>query len=161
MTRECDAVDGINLGQGICDQPTPQIIKTAASQAMQAELNTYSKFEGIDELRGRIAAKMRSYNKITCDPDSQVIVTVGSTGGFAIACLALLDPGDEAILFTPFYSYHLNLLTLCGAKVRFVRMHPPDWAFDSQELRAAFTNRTRLVVINTPSNPTGKVYTRE
>jgi len=161
MTRECEQMGGINLGQGICDQPAAGAIKEAAIQAIRADRSTYSRFEGIDELRGVIAAKMRSYNGIDCDPDSQMIITVGATGGFTLACMALVDPGDEAILFSPFYSYHLNLLKLCGARVRFVRMHPPAWEYDLAELDAAFTDRTKIIVVNTPSNPSGKVYTRE
>jgi len=152
---------GINLGQGICDQPAPEEIKTASIAAIRADRSTYSKFEGIDELRARIAEKMAAYNGISCDPATQVIVTVGSTGGFAIACLALVDEGDEAVLFSPFYSYHVNILKLCGARMRFVTMRPPDWQYDPAELEAAFGPRTRIVVVNTPSNPSGKVYTRE
>ncbi|HET9480875.1 MAG TPA: aminotransferase class I/II-fold pyridoxal phosphate-dependent enzyme [Candidatus Polarisedimenticolia bacterium] len=161
MTRECEKAGGINLGQGICDQPVPEIIKRAAGDAIDADLSVYSKFEGIDALRRRIAAKMQFYNDVRCDPDTQVVVTVGSTGGFAIACLALLEPGDEVVVFSPFYSYHLNLLRLVGAQAKFVRMRPPDWQFDETELQAAFTSRTRMVVINTPSNPSGKVFRRD
>jgi len=161
MSRENDRVGGINLGQGICDQPTPDLIKDETIAAIRADRNTYSRLEGIDRLRGLIAAKMASYNGVRCDPETQVIVTVGSTGGFAVACLALLEPGDEVLLFSPFYSYHLNLITLCGATPRFVKMRPPGWTFDPAELRAAFSDRTRLVVVNTPSNPSGKVYTTE
>jgi len=161
MSRECERVGGINLGQGICDQPTPDPIKDATIEAVRADRNIYSKFEGIDELRQAIAGKMASYNGIRCDPDTQVIVTVGSTGGFAIAVMALIDEGDEAIVFSPFYSYHVNILNLCGARIRFVHMKPPGWEFDPKELASAFGPRTRLVVVNTPSNPSGKVYTRE
>ncbi|HEY3176021.1 MAG TPA: pyridoxal phosphate-dependent aminotransferase [Candidatus Polarisedimenticolia bacterium] len=161
MTRECEKVGGINLGQGICDQPIPDRIKDAAVSAIRADLSTYSKFEGIDELRRLIGVKMKDYNGIRCDPDTDVIVTVGSTGGFAIACLALVEEGDEAVIFSPFYSYHLNILKLCGADVKFVRMHPPGWSFDPHELERAFGPRTRIVVVNTPSNPSGKVYSRE
>ncbi len=160
MTRECDAAGAVNLGQGICDQPVPDAIKSAAVAAVEADRSTYSKFEGIDELRALIAAKMASYNQVTCRPETDVIVTVGSTGGFAIACLALLDPGDEAVVFSPFYSYHLNILNLCDARVRFVTMRPPSWEFDAAELEASFGPRTRIVVVNTPANPSGKVFTR-
>jgi len=161
MSRECERVGGINLGQGICDQPTPDLIKDATIAAIRDDRNAYSRLEGIDQLREPIAAKMASYNNVRCDPETDIVVTVGSTGGFAIACLALLESGDEVILFSPFYSYHLNLIALCGATPRFVRMRPPGWEFDPDELRAAFTDRTRVVVVNTPSNPSGKVYTAE
>ena len=161
MTRECEKVGGVNLGQGICDQPVPSEIKDAATAAIHADLSTYSKFEGIDELRGLIAGKMAAYNHVICDPTSEVIVTVGSTGGFAVACLALLEPGDEAVVFSPFYSYHVNLLNLSGATIRFVKMRPPGWEIDPRELEASFGPRTRVVVVNTPSNPSGKVFTRD
>jgi aminotransferase len=104
---------------------------------------------------------MRTFNGVACDPETDIVVTVGSTGGFVAACMAALDPGDEVILFEPFYGYHLNLLKLCGARVRYVTTRPPDWSFDPDELRAAFTDRTRAVVVNTPSNPSGKVFSRE
>jgi len=161
MTRECEKVGGINLGQGICDQPTPDEIKQASIEAIRSDRNTYSKFEGIDELRQLIAGKMASYNGISCDPATQVVVTVGSTGGFAVACMALLDPDDEVVVFSPFYSYHVNILKLCGATARFVRMRPPGWEIDPKELAQAFGPRTRMVVVNTPSNPSGKVFTRQ
>ncbi len=161
MSRECERLGGVNLGQGICDQPAPETVKEAARAAIASDFSTYSKFEGLDELRNLIARKMGSYNAMRCDPDTQIIVTVGSTGGFALACLATLEPGDEAILFSPFYSYHLNILKLCGASVRFVSMQPPAWEIDPDELRAAFSPRTRMIVVNTPSNPSGKVYRRE
>lgn len=160
MTRECEKVGGINLGQGICDQPTPDEIKQASIEAIRSDRNTYSKFEGIDDLRQLIAAKMASYNAIPCDPATQVIVTVGSTGGFAVACMALLDPDDEVVVFSPFYSYHLNILKLCGARARFVHMRPPGWEIDPAELAQAFGPNTRMVIVNTPSNPSGKVFAR-
>ena len=161
MSRECERRGGINLGQGICDQPVPDRIKDAAAAALREDRSSYSKFEGIDPLRAAIARKMAAYNGIHCDPDREVVVTVGSTGGFAAAALAFLEPGDEVILFSPFYGYHLNILRLCQASVRFVATRPPDWRFDPAELEAAFTSRTRAVVVNTPSNPAGKVFSRD
>ncbi|HEV8334955.1 MAG TPA: pyridoxal phosphate-dependent aminotransferase [Candidatus Polarisedimenticolia bacterium] len=161
MSRECERAGGINLGQGICDQPAPDLIKEAAVSAIRADRSIYSKFEGIDPLRERISRKMASYNQIRCDPDREVVVTVGSTGGFVAAALAWIDPGDEVILFSPFYGYHSNILKLCGASLRFVTLHPPDWHFDPAELASAFGSRTRAVVVNTPSNPCGKVFSRE
>jgi aminotransferase len=103
---------------------------------------------------------MKSYNGIDCDPDGEVIVNVGSTGSFVAACLALVDPGDEVILFSPFYGYHLNILKMCGAALKFVTLRPPDWSYDPRALEAAFSPRTRLVVVNTPGNPCGKVFSR-
>jgi aminotransferase len=161
MSRECARVDGINLGQGICDQPVEEPIKDATTAAVQADRSVYSPFEGIAALRQGIARKMRSYNAVVCDPDSEVLVTVGSTGGFVIACLSLVEPGDEVVLFSPFYGYHRHILELCGARLRFVDTHPPDWHIDTAELHAAFSDRTKAVIINTPTNPSGKVFLRE
>jgi aminotransferase len=161
MSRECERVGGINLGQGICDQPAPDLVKEAAVAAIRADRSTYSPFEGIAPLRQRIARKMSDYNGIRCDPDREVVVTVGSTGGFVAACLALVEAGDEVILFSPFYGYHVNILKLCQASLRFVTLRPPGWSFDSGELSAAFSDRTRAIVINTPANPCGKVFSRD
>ena len=161
MSRECELAGGINLGQGICDQPVPDLVKEAAVDSVRADRSIYSKFEGIDPLRAKIAEKMHDYNGIRCDPDREVVVTVGSTGGFVAAALAVVEPGDEVILFSPFYGYHLNILKLCQASFRFVTIRPPDWSFDEGELEQAFGERTRAIVINTPSNPCGKVFSRE
>jgi len=158
MSRECEIAGGVNLGQGICDLPIEEGIKRGVARAIESGHSQYSKFEGIDPLRAGIAGKAASYNGISCNPDTQVVVTVGSTGGFALACLALLDPGDEAIVFTPYYAYHVNMIRLCGATPVFVPLLPPEWDFDDAALQAAFTPRTRMVVVNTPCNPCGKVF---
>ncbi len=160
MSLECARLGGINLGQGICDQPVPGIIKDAAAAAIEADRSIYSRLEGIVPLRRRIADKMRDFNGVACDPETQVVVTVGSTGGFVAACMAAINPGDEVILFEPFYGYHVNILKLIGAKMRFVTTRPPDWGFDEADLRSAFSERTRMVLVNTPSNPSGKVFSR-
>jgi aminotransferase len=161
MSRECERLGGINLGQGICDQPVPDPVKEAAIAAIRADQSIYSKFEGIDALRQKIAGKMLDYNGIRCDPDREVVVTVGSTGGFVAACFAFVEPGDEVILFSPFYGYHRNILQLCEASLKFVALRPPDWEFDRQELERAFSDKTRAVIINSPSNPCGKVFRRQ
>jgi len=161
MSLECARVGGINLGQGICDQPIEPAIKEAAIAAIRNDHSTYTRLDGIDELRHAIAAKMRHYNRIECDPDGEVVVNVGSTGSFVTACLAFVNPGDEVILFSPFYGYHVNILKACGADLRFVHLSPPGWTFDAAALEKAFTGRTRMVVINTPGNPCGKVFTRD
>src|SRR5438874_11290557 len=114
MSRECERVGGINLGQGICDLPTIPELVEGACDAIVAHKATYSKFEGIDLLRERIARKMAHYNGVVCDPATEVVVTVGSSGGFAGAALATLNAGDEVILFEPYYGYHLNMLTVLG-----------------------------------------------
>jgi aminotransferase len=161
MSRECERVGAINLGQGICDLPTIPELVEGACDAIAGNKATYSKFEGIDLLRERIARKMAHYNHVVCDPATEVIVTVGSSGGFAGAALATLNAGDEVILFEPYYGYHLNTLKVLGFVPRFVPLHAPDWTIDFDALRAAFTPRTRAIVICTPSNPSGKMFTRE
>lgn len=161
MSRECERVGGINLGQGICDLPTiPELIE-GATEAIAGSKATYSKFEGIDLLRERIARKIEHFNGYTVDPSKEIVVTVGSTGGFAAAAMATLNPGDEVILFEPFYGYHLNTLKVLGIETKFVPLRPPGWSIDFDQLRNAFGPKTRGVVVCTPSNPCGKVFTRE
>ena len=161
MSRECERVEGINLGQGICDLPTiPELIE-GATEAIQGSKATYSRFEGIDLLRRRIARKLERFNGYTADPEKEIVVTVGSTGGFAAAAMATLNPGDEVILFEPFYGYHLNTLKVMGISTKFVPLRAPDWSIDFDELRRAFSSRTKGIVVCTPSNPCGKVFSRE
>lgn len=160
MSRECERVGGINLGQGICDLPTIPELVEGACEAIQSSRATYSKFEGIDPLREKIAAKCERFNGFTVDPHTEVVVTVGSTGGFAAAAMATLNAGDEVILFEPYYGYHLNTLKVLGVETKFVPLQLPDWSIDFDMLRAAFGPKTRGIVVCTPSNPCGKVFTR-
>lgn len=161
MSRECERVGGINLGQGICDLPTIPELVEGACDAISSSKATYSKFEGIDLLRERIAKKIAHFNGFDVDPASELVVTVGSTGGFAAAAMATLNPGDEVILFEPYYGYHLNTLKVLGIETKFVPLQLPDWSIDFDQLRAAFGPKTRGVVVCTPSNPCGKVFTRD
>lgn len=161
MSRECERVGGINLGQGICDLPTIPELVDGACEAIQSSKATYSKFEGIDPLREKIAAKIESFNGFRVDPACEIVVTVGSTGGFATAALATLNPGDEVILFEPYYGYHLNTLKVLGITTKFVPLQLPDWSIDFDMLRAAFGPKTRGIVVCTPCNPCGKVFTRD
>lgn len=161
MSRECERVGGINLGQGICDLPTIPELVEGATEAIRGSKATYSKFEGIDILRERIARKMAHYNGVVCDPATEVVVTVGSSGGFAAAALATLNAGDEVILFEPYYGYHLNTLKVLGFATKFVPLHAPDWTIDFDVLCAAFGPKTRAIVVCTPSNPSGKMFSRE
>lgn len=160
MTRACLRVNGINLGQGVCHMPAPDAVREGAIAAIREGKALYSKFEGIDELRTAIADRVRGYNRIPCDPDREVVVTVGSSGAFVSAVLALTDPGDEAVLFEPYYGYHYNTLLVAGVTPRFVTMTPPDWKLDARALAAAVNDKTRLLVVNTPANPSGKVFSR-
>ncbi len=161
MSRECERVGGINLGQGICDLPTIPELAEGACEAIKSHKATYSKFEGIDILRERIARKLAHYNGVTVDPAKEVVVTVGSSGGFLNAAMATLNAGDEVILFEPYYGYHLNTLTVLGFVPKFVPLQAPDWTIDFDALRAAFTKKTKAIVVCTPSNPSGKMFTRE
>jgi aminotransferase len=161
MSRECERVGGINLGQGICDLPTIPELVDGACEAIRSSKATYSKFEGIDLLRERIAAKIERFNGFSIDPATELVVTVGSTGGFAAAALATLNAGDEVILFEPYYGYHLNTLKVLGVETKFVPLQLPDWSIDFDALRAAFGPKTRGIIVCTPSNPCGKVFTRE
>ena len=161
MSRECERVGGINLGQGICDLPTIPELVEGACDAIASSKATYSKFEGIDPLRERIARKIERFNGFHVDPATELVVSVGSTGGFACAAMATLNAGDEVILFEPFYGYHLNTLKVLGIDVKFVPLQQPDWTIDFDALRAAFGPKTRGIVVCTPSNPCGKVFTRE
>ena len=161
MSRECDRVNGINLGQGICDLPTIPELVEGACDAIVANKATYSKFEGIDLLRERIARKLAHYNGLTVDPAKEIVVTVGSSGGFLTAAMATLNAGDEVILFEPYYGYHLNTLSVLGFIPKFVPLQAPDWSIDFDALRAAFTRKTRAIVVCTPSNPSGKMFKRE
>ena len=157
----CAAVNGVNLSQGVCDQPAPDAVKRAAKEAIDADHATYTNLRGIIELRQAISNKMRRYNGIDCDPDKEVAVTVGSAGSFTCVVLSTLNPGDECIVFSPFYSYHVNLLELLGVGVSFVDLKSPDWSYDPGQLERAFSDRTRMILVCTPSNPTGKVFTEK
>jgi aminotransferase len=161
MSRECERVGGINLGQGICDLPTIPELVDGACDAIRSNKATYSKFEGIDILRERIARKVERHNGFTADPAKEIVVTVGSSGGFLAAVMATLNVGDEVILFEPYYGYHLNTFKVLGFDAKFVPLKAPDWTIDFDVLRAAFTPKTKAIVVCTPSNPSGKMFTRE
>lgn len=160
MTRECERVGGINLGQGICDLPTFPLVRDGAIEAIRAQKSTYSVFEGIAELRQVIAEKLARDNRIAADPKTEIVVTVGASGAYAAACLALLDPGDGIVLFEPYYGYHLNTAILCGLEPRYVTLRPPGWTVTREGLETAVDERTRAIVVCTPSNPSGKMFSR-
>lgn len=158
MSRACEAVSGINLGQGICDLPTPPPVARGAHEAIDKNQVVYTAPEGIAPLRNAIADKIRRLYGLDYDPASEVVVTSGATGGFATACLSLFDPGDEIILFEPYYGYHLNTVITLGLNPVLVPTRPPDWAIDTEALERAVSPKTRAVVVCSPSNPSGKVW---
>jgi len=160
MTVECERMGGINLAQGVCDTGVPSPVMKAAIEAIEQGYNIYTRADGIAPLRTAIAGKLSRYNGLTAEPDSQILVTSGATGAFHAACTALFDPGDEVILFEPFYGYHLNTLRALRVNATAVPMPAPTWTIDFDALRSAVTPRTRGIVINSPSNPCGKVFSR-
>jgi len=160
MTLECTRVGGLNLSQGVCDTPVPEVVRRAAQQAIEDGCNIYTRYDGLPELRSEIAKKLRRHNQMEVTGDGDVVVTSGSSAAFYGACLAILDPGDEAVVFEPCYGYHLDTLGALGATARTVTLRPPDWTFLAEDLSRAIGPRTRAIVVNTPSNPCGKVWTR-
>lgn len=158
MTRACDAVGGINLGQGVCDLPTPAPVALAAHAAIDAGKAVYAPPEGVPALRAAIARRVERDYGLSVDASSEVVVTLGATGGFAAASMALLDPGDEVILFEPYYGYHYNTVVGLGMRPVLVPLRPPTWEVDFDALAAAITERTRAIVVCTPGNPHGKVW---
>jgi len=161
MTRACDAVGGINLGQGICDLPTPPTVADGAIDAIRTNKVVYTAPEGIAPLREAVAAKVSRRYGLSYDPASEVVVTSGATGGFAAACMALFEPGDQVVLFEPYYGYHLNMAIALGLEPVLVPMMPPDWRFDADAFAKAITPRTRGVILCTPANPSGKIWSRD
>ncbi|HJO26531.1 MAG TPA: pyridoxal phosphate-dependent aminotransferase [Planctomycetota bacterium] len=157
MTRECDAVGGINLGQGICDLPLPGLVRDGAVAAMDAGHNTYSYPEGARELRLAIAGKLARDNDIEADPDSEIVVTVGATGAFTAAVTALLDAGDGIVIPEPYYGYHLNAALLAGLVPQYLTLAAPRFTLTAAALEEVVDERTRAIVLCTPSNPSGKM----
>ena len=161
MTRLADQYDAINLAQGYPDFPAPESIKLAAVEAILGDVNQYAPAWGSEPFREAIAAKYKRTYGLAADPESEVCVTCGATEAMIACMLALVAPGDEVIVFQPFYENYLPDSLLAGAKLRYVSLREPDWSFDGQELAAAFNDRTRAIVLNSPNNPTGKVFTRD
>ncbi|MEO6830239.1 MAG: pyridoxal phosphate-dependent aminotransferase [Acidobacteriaceae bacterium] len=160
MSVECDRIQGINLAQGVCDTELPASVSQAAIAAIRNGQNIYTRLDGIAPLRQAIAHKLQQYNGITCNPGTGILVTSGATGAFHAACMALLNPGDEVLLFEPFYGYHRNTLLSLRAIPVTATLDAPDWTLDFDRLAQSITAKTRAIVINTPSNPSGKVFTR-
>ncbi|MEZ5065069.1 MAG: aminotransferase class I/II-fold pyridoxal phosphate-dependent enzyme [bacterium] len=161
MTRLARKHDAVNLAQGFPDFAAPERVKEAAVEAIRADVNQYAITWGAPNLREAIAEKAAWANGLRVDPERNVTVTCGSTEAMLSTLLALVDPGDEVIVFEPFYENYGPDAILCGATPRFVKLHEPDWTLDERELAAAFGPRTRAIILNTPNNPTGKVFSRE
>jgi aminotransferase len=161
MTRVASQHGAINLAQGFPDFPMPGPMKDAACAAIQGDLNQYAVTWGSPPLRLAIAEKYRRWYDMPVEPDTEVTVTCGATEAMAAVFLALIDPGDEVIIFEPFYENYGPDAILADAKPVFVPLLAPDWRIDEERLRKAFTNKTKAIIVNTPHNPTGRVLTRE
>jgi aspartate/methionine/tyrosine aminotransferase len=165
MTRQAMLYGAVNLAQGFPDFPAPAEIKRAAQEAIAADVNQYAITWGAKNLRNAIARQMQAWQGISVDPETQITVCCGSTEAMISTLLAICNAGDEVVVFEPFYENYGPDSILSGAKPRFVKLRPPatpdgEWAFDERELRAAFQNHTKAIILNTPNNPTGKVFTR-
>ena len=161
MTRVCLKHQGVNLAQGFPDFPASQEIKEAAAKAIQSDFNQYAITWGTPSLRQAIAEKFAWYNEVTMDPEEGITVCCGSTEAMIASLMAIVNPGEEVIVFEPFYENYGPDTILCGAKPRFITLHEPDWHFDEEELSRTFNKKTKAIIINTPNNPTGKVFSRE
>ncbi len=161
MTRLAIDHRAVNLAQGFPDFAAPEILKEAARQAIAEDHNQYPITWGIRPLREAIAGKYRHTYGMEVDPEREVAVVCGATEGMIASLLAVADPDDEVIVFEPFYENYWPDTLMSGARRRLVTLRPPDWSFDPDELRGAFSARTKAIIINTPHNPTGKVFTRQ
>lgn len=161
MTVACARAGGINLAQGVCDTPVPEAVRRAAQAAVEAGVNTYTRSDGLPELRAALAAKMKRDSGLSYDPEGEIVVTSGATGAFYVAAQALLEPGDEVVLFEPYYGYHRNTLEALGAVPVYVPLGARDFAVDFAALERALGPRTRALVVNTPGNPSGKVFSKQ
>jgi aminotransferase len=162
MTIECMKVGGINLAQGVCDLDIPPLVVQAAKDAIDQGFNTYTRYDGLPVLRQAIAEKVERFNGLKADVENNIICSEGTTGAMFATCMALLNPGDEVIVPAPYYQYHCFTLQMVGAKpVTPLLGPPPQWEFDTDAIQESITKKTRAIIINTPSNPTGKVYTMD
>lgn len=159
MSIECDKVNGINLSQGICDLPLTKEITEGVSEALRLGINQYTRYDGLSEIREAICKKAKSFNQIDACAESNITVTCGATGALYSACMSLLAPGDEVLLFQPFYGYHEYTLQAADLVPVYLKLSPPDWTFNMTEMEQAITPKTKAIIINTPSNPCGKVFT--
>jgi aspartate/methionine/tyrosine aminotransferase len=165
MTRQAMLHGAVNLAQGFPDFPAPAEIKRAAQEAVAADVNQYAITWGAKNLRNAIALQMQEWQGIAVDPETQITVCCGSTEAMISTLLAVCNKGDEVVIFEPFYENYGPDSVLSGAKPVFVKLRPPttadgEWTFDERELRAAFHHQTKAIILNTPNNPTGKVFTR-
>jgi N-succinyldiaminopimelate aminotransferase len=160
MSQLARTHEAINLGQGFPDDPGPEDVRRKAAEAVVSGWNQYPSMLGLPELRQAIAAHYRHWHDLALDPDSEIMVTSGATEALAGSLLALIEPGDEVVMFQPLYDAYLPLVQRAGGVPRFVRLEPPHWRFTAEMLAAAFTPRTKVVLFNNPLNPSGTVFER-
>lgn len=160
MTQACVSAKGLNMAQGVCDTPAPPVVLQAAERAIKDGYNVYTRFDGLPELRHAIAGKLGGYNGIKADPEREIVVSAGATGAFHCACEAILNPGDEVILFEPYYQYHISAVLAVEAVPVIVNMRSPGWVFTQAQLEQVITPKTKAIIINSPGNPSGKVFTQ-
>src|SRR6202167_16647 len=161
MSELALATGSVNLGQGFPDTDGPAELREVAVTAIREGRNQYPPSSGLPELRRAVAAHQRAWYGVEVDPEQGVLVTVGATEAIAATMLALCEPGDEVVMFEPTYDSYAATASMAGARPRLVRLHPPDWHFDPDELAAAVGPRTKMVLLNSPHNPTGKVFSPE
>src|SRR6516164_1022621 len=160
MTRLAMKHQAVNLSQGFPDFAAPAEIKEAAKQAISDDINQYAITWGAKALRDAVVEKFAQLQSVVYDPEREITVCCGSTEAMMSAMMAIINPGDEIVVFEPFYENYGPDAILSGASPRFVKLRPPDWSFDEKELSAAFGPHTKAIIINTPNNPTGKVFSR-
>lgn len=161
MSRLAARYKATNLAQGLPDFPCPEELKHAAKDALFDDVNQYAITWGDKLLRDALAEKHKQTTGMVVDPETQITVACGATEAMVATMLALVDADDEVIVFEPFYENYGPDAILCGGKPRYVKMNPPEWTFDVKELEKAFNDNTRAIIVNTPHNPTGKVFTQE
>lgn len=161
MTRLAMEHGAVNLAQGFPDFPAPAEVKEAAVRAIRADVNQYAITWGAWEFRRAVAERFEYDTGLAIDPEREITVCCGATETMIASMLAVVDPGEEVVVFEPFYENYGPDTIICGAIPRFVRLRPPDWTFDAEELAKAFNERTRAIILNTPNNPTGKVFSRK
>ena len=161
MSRLAREQDAVNLGQGFPDGPGPEDVLAKAADAVVNGWNQYPPMMGLPELRKAVSAHYKHWQDLDFDPDSEIMITSGATEAIAGALMALIEPGDEVVLFQPLYDAYLPLVQRAGGVPRFVRLEPPHWRFDEEKLARAFTPKTRVVLFNNPLNPSATVFPRE
>src|SRR5258706_13775024 len=161
MTRLAMEHNAINLSQGFPDFAAPEILKKAAADAIYADVNQYAITWGAKNFRDALVYKTKRFLGIDIDPEREITVSCGSTEAMIDVLLAVINPGDEVIVFEPFYENYGPDAIISGATPRYVQLRRPDWSFDEKELASAFNDKTKAIIINTPNNPTGKVFSRE